>query len=40
MKDKELKKDKHCVGCKHFWTCKGKPHSKPCVNKKVEKKYG
>jgi hypothetical protein len=34
MKDlKEVKKDKHCIGCKHFWTCKGKPHRNPCLNK-------
>ena len=34
---KEVKKDKHCVGCKHFWTCKGKPHRNPCLNKEVKK---
>lgn len=31
--NKEVKKDKHCIGCKHFFTCKGKPHRNPCVNK-------
>ena len=33
MKEKEVKKDKHCVGCGLFWTCKGKPHRNPCLNK-------
>lgn len=32
-----IKKDKHCIGCKHFWTCKGKPHSNPCLNKEFLK---
>ena len=33
MKEKEVKKDKHCVGCGLFWNCKGKPHRNPCLNK-------
>lgn len=37
MNNNNLKKDKHCIGCKHFWTCKGKPHSNPCLNKETEK---
>ena len=35
-KVKEVKKDKHCVGCKHFWTCDGKPHRNPCLNKETD----
>lgn len=34
MTDKKVvKKDKHCIGCKHFFTCAGKPHRNPCLNK-------
>ena len=38
MKEKEVKKDKHCVGCIHLWTCMGKPHRNPCLNKENERK--
>ena len=38
MKDNEVKKDKHCVGCIHIFDCKGKPHRNPCLNKERVKK--
>ena len=37
MELKEVKKDKHCIGCVHFWDCKGKPHRNECLNKEVKK---
>jgi hypothetical protein len=33
MKDNEVKKDRHCIGCTRFWVCPGKPHRNACVNK-------
>ena len=34
--EKEVKKDKYCIGCKHFFECKGKPHRGECLNKEKE----
>lgn len=37
----DLKKDKECIGCKHFFDCDGKPSDKPCINYEEEKsEYG
>ena len=32
-KDMEVRKDRECIKCKHFWTCPGKPHRNECVNR-------
>lgn len=35
----ELKKDKECLHCEHFFDCKGKPeHVERCLNFKERKK--
>lgn len=33
--DIEVRKDRECIKCKHFWTCPGKPHRKECVNMEI-----
>lgn len=31
-------KDRECINCKKFLTCKGKPTPEPCVNYEERKK--